>query len=69
MSRDHLMRSFLVDGFVAGTWRFDRSALSLIPFGELKATDRKALPAEAERLVTFLAPDLPGAAVAFADRL
>jgi Winged helix DNA-binding domain len=57
MSRDRLMRTFLVDGFVAGTWRFDKSVLSLTSFRELTATDRNALLTEAERLAAFLAPD------------
>jgi hypothetical protein len=53
--RDRLMRAFLVDGFVAGTWRFNGDAVELEPFGPLRKSDRTALDAEAQRLREFLA--------------
>jgi hypothetical protein len=47
---DRLMRTFLLDGFVAGTWAIRDGALTLDPFGAL--TDE--LLAEAERVAAFL---------------
>jgi hypothetical protein len=57
LTRDRLMRAFLIDGFVAGTWRVGADALALVPFGTLRKADRAALVAEAERLLEFLGPD------------
>jgi winged helix DNA-binding protein len=57
--RDRLMRAFLIDGFVAGTWRLDDDGLTLAPIGRLGKTDRAALIAEAERLLGFIRPDGP----------
>ena len=54
---DRLMRAFLIDGFVAGTWRLGDDALSLAPISRLRKADRAALVAEAEQLLEFLAPD------------
>ncbi len=63
------LRSFLVDGFVAGFWRLDeargRATLLLEPFARLSRSDAAALVAEAERLVKFLAPEAVKAAVRF----
>ncbi|WP_329248389.1 winged helix DNA-binding domain-containing protein [Actinoallomurus sp. NBC_01490] len=51
--------TFLVDGFVAGTWRIERTskaaALHLTPYEPLDATTRDALAAEGSRLLTFAA--------------
>jgi hypothetical protein len=47
--------TFLVDGAVAGTWRYENGAVQLDPFGRLDAADRRALAAESERLAAFLA--------------
>ncbi|MEE4542643.1 winged helix DNA-binding domain-containing protein [Streptomyces sp. V4-01] len=53
----------LVDGFVGGTWQFERgkgaAAVVVTPFARLRAADRSALEAEALRL---LAAADPGAA-------
>lgn len=57
--RDRLMRAFLIDGFVAGTWRLGDDALELAPIGRLHKAERAELLAEAERLLEFLAPDGP----------
>ena len=50
----------LVNGFVAGTWRIDRSAgaatLTVEPFGKMTLKDRDAVSAEAMRLLAFAAP-------------
>ena len=42
--------TFLVDGQVAGTWRYEGGKVTLSPFGRLDAADRRALDEEAERL-------------------
>jgi hypothetical protein len=41
---------FLIDGTVAGTWRFRCERVELEPFEPLSRADRKALAAEAEGL-------------------
>jgi hypothetical protein len=55
--------SILVDGFVAGAWRFERAkgtaAVAVTPFAPLRAADRAALEGEGARL---LAASDPGAA-------
>jgi hypothetical protein len=52
--------TFLIDGFVAGTWKLERgrraATLSVQPFATLAAGDHDELFAEAERLMRFLAP-------------
>jgi hypothetical protein len=55
--RDRLMRTFLVDGFVAGTWRVDGSTVHLRPHRRLSREDRVALTNEALRLLEFVAPE------------
>jgi hypothetical protein len=45
--------TFLVDGAVAGTWRSEKGAIDLTPFGRLDAATRRELAAEAERLAAF----------------
>ena len=56
---DSPMPTFLIDGFVRGTWRLtterDRAILQMRPFAPLGATDTAAVTAEAERLLEFLA--------------
>lgn len=54
---DRLMRTFLLDGFVAGTWRIDNDTLLIKPIAPLHKNDRSALTDEAERLLAFAAPD------------
>ncbi len=53
--------TFLVDGFVAGTWKADRkkqaAQLSLEPFGKLSKPARAALEEEGDALLRFLEPD------------
>lgn len=43
--------SFLVDGRVAGTWRFDHGRIRTDPFELLPASARRDLDAEADRLL------------------
>jgi len=51
----------LVDGFVAATWSVERTkggaTLSVRPFEELSDGDRRAVTAEAERLLGFIEPE------------
>jgi hypothetical protein len=49
----HGVSTFLVDGAVAGAWRFEDGRVELEPFVRLDAADRRALEAEAERLAAF----------------
>jgi hypothetical protein len=46
----HSFPTFLVDGAVAGTWRYEEGRLTLEPFDDIGATDRSAVDDEAERL-------------------
>lgn len=54
-------KTFLVDGFVAGSWRLIRArgivALELTPFGAIAREDRVALAEEGMRLLTFITAD------------
>ena len=45
--------SFLVDGAVAGTWRYEDGEVRLEPFAPLAAADAAALEEEAARLAAF----------------
>jgi hypothetical protein len=47
------MATFLVDGRVAGSWRFDKGKIRLDPFERLAAADRRELEGEAKRLAEF----------------
>ena len=49
----HSFPSFLVDGAVAGTWRYERGAIELEPFGRLAAATLRALSDEAEPLAAL----------------
>jgi hypothetical protein len=42
--------TFLVDGRVAGTWRFEKGRVETKPFGRLDAAARREIRVEAERL-------------------
>jgi hypothetical protein len=54
MYEDRLMRTFLVDGFVAGSWQVSEGRLSLAPFAPLARPDREAVAEEAQRVAAFL---------------
>ncbi len=62
--------TILVDGFVAGTWKMERSrgaaTLRVEPFAPLAADDEAALAAEGERLLEFAAAETPAREVRFA---
>jgi hypothetical protein len=46
--------TFLVDGQVAGTWRYENGRVRIEPFGRLSKDVRAELDDEAERLAAFL---------------
>jgi Winged helix DNA-binding domain len=47
------VNTFLVDGAVAGTWRYEDGRIRLEPFGRLDRSTRRELNDEAERLAAF----------------
>jgi hypothetical protein len=49
----HSVPTFLVDGAVAGTWRYENGRVNLNPFAPLSKTAQRALQREAERLSAF----------------
>jgi hypothetical protein len=59
--RRAMPRTFLVDGFIGGTWRLIRSrgmlSIEITPFGRLAREDRVALAEEAVRLLVFMVGD------------
>jgi hypothetical protein len=58
------VRTFLIDGFVAGFWKLDEdtdaATLSLEPFRKLAQKDERAVVAEGRKLLAFAAPDAKG---------
>lgn len=61
--------ALLVDGFVRGAWRVERTrgeaALLVQLFGPLAAAEREACLEEGERLLRFVAPDAQSADIRF----
>ena len=51
----HSTETFIVDGQVAGTWKWDSGLVKLSPFGRLAGDARAELEAEAERLAELYA--------------
>jgi hypothetical protein len=47
------VNTFLIDGQVAGTWRYEQARIELEPFGRLPKQARAELNEEAERLAAF----------------
>jgi uncharacterized protein YcaQ len=47
------MNTFLVDGEVAGTWRYEKGRVVLDPFARLERSTRRELEEEGERLAAF----------------
>lgn len=45
--------TFTVDGFVAGAWRIEKKRISVEPFAPLPARTRRAVDAEAERVLSW----------------
>ncbi len=52
----HSVPTFLVDGAVAGTWRYEGERVEIIPFEPLPKTARREVEDEARRLAAFHAP-------------
>jgi Winged helix DNA-binding domain len=46
-------QTFLVDGFVAGTWKYADGRIALEPFERLPPETRRALEAEGRSLAAF----------------
>ena len=63
--------TILVDGFVAGAWKIEKTKtsarLAIEPFAPLSSKARKSLTDEAEQLVRFVEPDAKGYEVGFAE--
>jgi hypothetical protein len=63
--------TFLVDGFVRGTWKVVRergeATLEIEPFGLLPKQDREALAEEGERLLEFVTDGADTFAIRFVD--
>jgi hypothetical protein len=55
--RDRLLRTFLVDGFVAGTWEIRGDTFHARPVRRLTDEDLEAVVAEAKALLAFVLPD------------
>ena len=55
-----VLPTFLIDGFVAGTWELtrtdERAEVRLRPFSRLSRSDRAALQAEAHRVLSLVTP-------------
>jgi hypothetical protein len=49
----HSVSTFLVDGAVAGKWRYEKGRVRLEPFGRLPKGARMDVEEEAERLASF----------------
>ena len=64
LNRDRLMRAFLVDGFVAGTWTLEQRTLHVRPTRALASAELDEVHAEAEALLAFLLDGNEGAKVA-----
>jgi hypothetical protein len=64
--------TFLVDGFVRGTWKIEKTkkaaTLAIEPFDKLNKPDRVALSEEAERLIRFLQAKAQSFEVRFAKQ-
>ncbi|HEY5861295.1 MAG TPA: crosslink repair DNA glycosylase YcaQ family protein, partial [Actinomycetota bacterium] len=50
----HSFPTFLVDGQVAGTWRYEDGSISLTVFRTLTRTERRSVEDEAERVTAFM---------------
>ncbi len=49
----HSVGTFLVDGAVAGTWRYDAGRVDISPFERLRRTVQRSLQEETDRLAAF----------------
>jgi hypothetical protein len=66
-----VLPTFLVDGFVAGTWSIerdsDRAVLRLDPVRSIQPVDRRAVEREGDRLVRYHEADADRYEVEWAD--
>ncbi|HEX6391417.1 MAG TPA: crosslink repair DNA glycosylase YcaQ family protein, partial [Solirubrobacteraceae bacterium] len=53
VKRPHTDPTFLVDGVVAGQWRYEDGAITRTPFRTLDKADERALDDEAARLLAL----------------
>ena len=64
-----VLPTFLVDGFVAGTWDLSRTGtearIRLRPFAPLSSALSDELDAEAQRMLALVAPEAVNRSVAF----
>jgi len=60
----HSVPTFLVDGAVAGTWRYEGGRIEIKPFEPLPKAVREEVEDEARRLAEFHGPTLPADASA-----
>jgi winged helix DNA-binding protein len=69
LSAARVRATILVDGFVAGAWRIEKTkrsaALIVEPFAPLEPQDRDALAEEGERLLRFATEGQPELDVGF----
>ena len=69
--KDPMMRGVLLDGFVCGTWKTERTSgkatLLIEPFEPLPPKDRDSLAKEGERLVRFVGQGAEAFEVRFAE--
>lgn len=67
-----VLPTFLVDGFVAGTWKCVRelktACLTIAPFASLRKIEKAALTEEAEPLARFIEPEAESWTVRFESR-
>jgi Winged helix DNA-binding domain len=65
-----VLPTFLVDGFVAGTWKItgsgDKAKLTLSPFGPMTAAVKAQLTKEGKELMRFVEPDAAKPTIEFA---
>jgi hypothetical protein len=66
-----VLPTILVDGFVAGTWKTaatrKTATLTITPFEQLPQRAREELEAEAEGLLRFIHPEVPGIDLRFEE--
>jgi hypothetical protein len=71
MKENGMIPAFLIDGFVAGSWRIDRdrgrATLRITPLVRLGSGDKQALLREAEALLAFQEEDAKTREIVFAD--
>jgi hypothetical protein len=64
-----VLPTFLIDGFVAGTWKSARTkataCLTISPFAPLSATVKQQLAEEGDELARFLEPDAAKRSIQF----